>query len=74
MNRDPEIRDLLRHGDSSMDPAIRKDAYAKGLALIQERAYVLPLYSVPAYFIAANDLVFKPKADGILKFNELSWK
>ena len=34
VTRDPEVRDLLERGDSSVDPAERKEAYAKALALI----------------------------------------
>ena len=33
MNRDPEVRALLERGDTSLDPAVRKEAYAKALAL-----------------------------------------
>ena len=74
VNRDPEVRDLLRRGDTSMDPQIRKDAYAKGLALIVKRAYALPLWSLPKYYVANEDLVFKPRIDGRLRFYEMSWK
>jgi peptide/nickel transport system substrate-binding protein len=74
MNRDADVRDLLVRGDSSIDPNVRKDAYAKALALIAERAYVLPLYAQPAYYLAAKDLVFKPYADNILRFWEMSYK
>ena len=74
LNRDPEVRDLLKRGDSSMDPNIRKQAYAKALTLIQERAYALPLYSGAAYYVANKDLAFKPHTDGFLRFYEMSWK
>ena len=49
VTRDPEVRDLLERGDSSVDPDARKEAYAKALALIAERAYAVPLYSLPTY-------------------------
>jgi peptide/nickel transport system substrate-binding protein len=74
MNRDPEVRDLLLKADSAMDPEVRKESYAKALKLNAERAYVVPLYSLPIYYIAAKDLVFKPTQDGTLKFYEMSWK
>jgi peptide/nickel transport system substrate-binding protein len=38
MNRDNEVRDLLDRGNTSFDPRVRKEAYAKAFALIQERA------------------------------------
>ena len=74
MNRDAEVRDLLERGDSSVDPEMRKDAYAKALALIQERAYALPLYSLPTYYVGAKDLVFTAYPDEMPRFWEMSWK
>jgi peptide/nickel transport system substrate-binding protein len=74
VNRDDEVRDLLARGDSSMDEEARKAAYARALSLISERAYVLPLYSVPIYYAAAQDLVFRPTPDEIPRFYEMSWK
>jgi peptide/nickel transport system substrate-binding protein len=74
VNQDAEIRTLLQRGDTSVDPQTRKDAYAKALALIQERAYALPLYSLPMYYAAAKDLVFTAHADEIPRFWEMSYK
>jgi peptide/nickel transport system substrate-binding protein len=74
VNRDPEVRDLLARGNTSVDPDVRKAVYAKALALITERAYVLPLYSIPTSYVAAKDLVFKAYPDEIPRFWEMSWK
>ena len=74
VNRDPELRRLLQEGDSAMDPEARKAAYRKAFVLIAEQAYVLPLYSVPGYYISARDLEFKPYADNILRFWEMSYR
>jgi peptide/nickel transport system substrate-binding protein len=74
VNRDAEVRDLLERADTSVDPEIRKEAYAKALALITERAYVLPMYSIPINYVAAKDLVFTPHADETLRFWEMSYK
>jgi peptide/nickel transport system substrate-binding protein len=74
VNRDPEVRDLLVRGDTAMDPQARKDAYAKALALIAERVYAVPLYSVPVYYVAGKDLVFTPFADEVPRFWEMHWK
>jgi peptide/nickel transport system substrate-binding protein len=73
-NRDPEIRDLLRKGDSMLDPEARKAAYANALRLIAERAYALPMYSLSTYYVANRDLVFMPHDDESLRFSEMSWK
>ena len=74
VNRDAEVRDLLERADTSVDPEIRKEAYAKALALITERAYVLPMYSIPINYVAAKDLLFTPHADETLRFWEMSYK
>ena len=75
MNRDAEVRALLERGDSSVEPNMRKDAYAKALALIQERAYALPLYTFPTYYVATKDLEFRLPADATNpRFYEMSWK
>jgi len=68
------VRKLLERGDAALDPEVRKSAYAKALALITERAYVLPLYSIPVYYVATKDLVFNAYADEIPRFWEMSWK
>jgi peptide/nickel transport system substrate-binding protein len=74
ISRDPEVRDLLQTGDSSVDPNARKDAYRKALVLIQERAYSLPLYSLTTYYVAAKDLTFSPYPDEMPRFWEMTYK
>jgi peptide/nickel transport system substrate-binding protein len=73
-NLDPKVRDLLEKGDTTVEPEARKEAYRSAFALIQERAYALPLYSLPAYFVATKDLVFVPYVDEIPRFWEMSYK
>ena len=74
VSRDPEVRDFLQRGDSQVDPAVRKEAYHKALALIAERAYSLPLYSLTTYYVANKDLVFIAYPDEIPRFWEMSYK
>ena len=74
LSRDAEVRDLLERGDFSVDPAARKEGYARALALIAERAYVVPLYSLPTYYVAGKDLVFTAHPDEMPRFWEMSWK
>jgi peptide/nickel transport system substrate-binding protein len=73
MNHDLELRDLIDRGNTSLDPTVREALYAKALALIQERAYDLPLYTLPTYYVAAKDLVFTTYP-GEMHFWEMSWK
>ena len=74
VNRDPEVRDALERGDSSVDPAVRKEAYAKALKLIAERAYSLPLYSLTTYYVASKDINFTAYPDEMPRFWEMTWK
>lgn len=74
VTKDPEVRDLLVTGDTSVEPAARKAAYKSALGLIAERAYAVPLYSLPTYYVAAADLVFKAYSDEMPRFWEMSWK
>jgi peptide/nickel transport system substrate-binding protein len=74
VTRDQEIADLLRKGDTTVDSQARKDAYKRALALIAERAYAVPLYALPTYYAAAQDLVFKAYADEMPRFWEMTWK
>jgi peptide/nickel transport system substrate-binding protein len=74
VTRDPDVIAQLERGDSSIDPKTRQEAYAKGLALIQERAYAAPLYSLPVFYVAASDLVFTAYPDEMPRFWEMSYK
>lgn len=68
ITHDAEVRDLLNQGGNSIDPNVRKEAYRKALALIAERAYTVPLYSLPVYYAATADLVFKAYPDEMPRF------
>jgi peptide/nickel transport system substrate-binding protein len=64
----------MARGDNSLDPTVRVDAYSKALALIQERAYMLPLFTIPVYYIARRELRFTTYLDEITRFWEMSYK
>lgn len=74
MNHDPEIHELLDRGDTTMDESARREAYGKALRLIQERAYALPLYTIPIYYVGNKDLNFTVYTDEIPRLWEMSWK
>ncbi|MDJ1159992.1 ABC transporter substrate-binding protein [Chelatococcus sp. SYSU_G07232] len=74
ITRDPAVAELLKKGDNSVEPQMRKEAYRKALALIAEKAYAVPMYSLPSYYVAAKDLVFKAYPDELPRFWEMSWK
>jgi peptide/nickel transport system substrate-binding protein len=74
LSHDPEIGDLIMRGDTATDPAERTAAYNAALRLIAERAYVLPLYTLTRYYIMAEDLVFEPHDDDMLRLWAMAWR
>jgi peptide/nickel transport system substrate-binding protein len=74
VNRDPEVRDLLEKGDTSVKAETRKEAYAKALGLIQERALGVPLYSLVTFYVMGKGLDMKTYPDELPRLWEVSWK
>jgi peptide/nickel transport system substrate-binding protein len=74
LNRDGDVSDLLRRGDTAMNPAERERAYAQAIGLLTERALVLPLYTEPFYYVTDDDLMFTPTPDGRPHFYEMDWR
>ncbi|MXQ12096.1 ABC transporter substrate-binding protein [Microvirga makkahensis] len=74
ITRDPQVRDLLGKGDNSVDPEVRKEAYKSALKIIADKAYAVPLYSLPVYYVATADLNFKAYPDEMPRFWEMTWK
>jgi peptide/nickel transport system substrate-binding protein len=74
INRDPEVRDLLEKGDTSVQPEARKQAYRQALALIQERALGVPLYSLVTFYVSGKGLEMKTYPDELPRMWEAKWK
>jgi peptide/nickel transport system substrate-binding protein len=74
VSRDEQVRDLLQKGDSVIDPAARKEAYAKALARIADQAYTVPLFSLPVYYAYTKDMTFTAYPDELPRFWESRWK
>ena len=72
--RDPQVRDWLNEGDTSVDPQIRKTAYTKALKRIAEQAYWAPLFSYVANYAFTENLVFTPHVDAVPRFFMSKWK
>jgi peptide/nickel transport system substrate-binding protein len=68
------VRDLLTKGDTSIDPEVRKTSYQEALKIIADKAYAVPLYSLPVYYVATSDLNFKAYPDEMPRFWEMTWK
>ncbi|SMF64230.1 peptide/nickel transport system substrate-binding protein [Tistlia consotensis] len=71
---DAEVKAELDKGDTSTDPAVRKEAYSKALHRIADQAYWLPLWSYPYTYAYTSDLNFTPTSDEIPHFAQASWK
>lgn len=74
ITRDPEVRELLDKGDHTIDLPARKAVYKKALGIIADKAYAVPLWSLPVYYVANKDVAFKPYPDELVRFWEMSWK
>jgi peptide/nickel transport system substrate-binding protein len=74
VTRDPQVRDWLGEGDTSIDPNVRKSAYQKALARIAEQVYAVPLWSLPVNYAFTKDLAFTPYPDELPRFWEAKWK
>jgi len=72
--RDPEVVKLLDEGDHTVDPVARKAIYNKALVMISEKAYALPLWTLPVYYVANKDVKFTPYQDELVRFWEMGWK
>jgi peptide/nickel transport system substrate-binding protein len=74
LNMDPELAAWLNKGDTTVDPAVRKENYKKALQKISAELYWLPMFSYAKYYAFTKDLNFKPTPDEIPQFYNASWK
>jgi peptide/nickel transport system substrate-binding protein len=63
VTHDAKVRELLDKGDHTIDPKARNEVYKKALVTISENANVVPLWSLPVYYVASKEVVFKPYSD-----------
>jgi len=73
MTRDPQVRDWINEGDSSIDPEVRKAAYAKALKRIAEQAYWVPMFTYVSNYCFSKDLNFVPNLDEVPRFYLAKW-
>ncbi len=74
ITRDKEVQDLLKKGNNSVDPSVRKQAYQQALKRIADNAYSVPLWTLPVYYVASKELNFKAYPDEMVRLWEMTWK
>ena len=72
-SRDEEVRDWLDIADSSTDPEVRKENYAKALAKIADQAYWVPMFSYNTNYVFTDEVSYTPTPDEVLRFHTMSW-
>lgn len=72
--RDPEVEGWLEAADTSMDPAKRKDLYAKALEKINDQAYTVPLFAYGRAYAFNQVLDYPVTPDEIAHFYLAKWK
>lgn len=74
ITRDAKVKTLLDKGDHTIEAAPRAAAYKEALSIIADKAYAVPLWTLPVYYVANKDLAFKPYPDELTRFWDMSWK
>lgn len=71
---DPEVIELVKKGNTSIDPEVRKEAYRKAEQIVTEKLYWLPMFTYSKYYAWSSDMNFVPTSDEIPRFYAASWK
>ena len=74
MSRDPDVKNWLEVGDTSIDTNVRKTNYTKALKRIAEQVYWLPMFTLAINYAYTKDLDFTPRTDEIPRFFTSKWK
>ena len=74
MSGDKRVTEAMIGAQQTADPKKRAALYEKGLKIIAEEAYWVPLYSFSLNYLVSNDLDFKPPKDGLPRLYLAKWK
>lgn len=74
MSGDPLVTEYMLGGQKIRDEAKRLELYSKGLKLIAEQAYWVPLYTFTVNYLTSNDLDFPVPKDGMPLLYKAKWK
>ncbi len=74
LSGDPKVTELMLGAENTKDPSERIELYTKGLQLIADQAYWVPLYAFTANYLTSKDLNFPIPLDGLPRLYKTSWK
>jgi len=74
MSGDKRVTEYMIGAQKTTDAKKRAALYEKGLKLIAEEAYWVPLYTFSLNYLVSNDLDFKPPKDGLPRLYLAKWK
>ncbi|MBJ7556187.1 ABC transporter substrate-binding protein [Marinomonas spartinae] len=74
INKDPKVISLLKKGDTTVDPAMRKKDYSAAIKRITDEAYWAPMFTYSSNYAFDRDLNFTPYPDELPRFYESTWK
>ncbi|MBF9235488.1 ABC transporter substrate-binding protein [Microvirga alba] len=74
LSRDKEVTRLVAQGSEKIDSAGREKSYGDALKLIGERAYWVPLFTMPINYVATTDLEIPIPRDENVEFWRARWK
>ena len=72
-SRDDQVKEWLDIADSSIDPEVRKENYAKALKRIAEEAYWAPMFTYNTNYVFTDEVSYEPTPDEVLRFHEMRW-
>jgi peptide/nickel transport system substrate-binding protein len=72
--RDPEVQELLKKAETSVDPKLRRQAYSEAIRQATERVDFVPLFSAVRYVAFSKQLNFQGFPDDLPRFYLSSWK
>ena len=71
--QDDQTKQWLDLADSSTDPETRIENYKKALQRIADQAYWAPLFSYNTNYVMTKEVEYKPTADEVLRFTNMTW-
>lgn len=73
LSRDTEVSTLVGQGNKVIDATEREQRYGQALQLINERAYWVPLFTMPINYVSSVDLNVPVPRDENVEFWRASW-